>query len=158
MSDDRPPTDPSSWPDVARMVLSNRILQILVFIFIGFEIYNTAVIPAVQGTYATMKMKAEADMAKLNYKSQSQDAPAIGSTSDLGADDQAVLSPQGKPPVSREAQLAQLAYIKARIDEIRMTGADKTAATTRRIKAEETLRSEGIEIPEENPPPLPAKQ
>jgi glycosyltransferase A (GT-A) superfamily protein (DUF2064 family) len=37
----------------------NRWARILILIFLAFEIYNTAILPAIRGTYETMGIRAE---------------------------------------------------------------------------------------------------
>ncbi len=40
-------------------IWGNRWARILILIFLAFEIYNTAILPAIRGTYETMGAKAE---------------------------------------------------------------------------------------------------
>ncbi|MGO9543326.1 MAG: hypothetical protein ACLPPF_00810 [Rhodomicrobium sp.] len=40
-------------------IWANRWARILILIFLAFEIYNTAILPAIRGTYETMGIRAE---------------------------------------------------------------------------------------------------
>ncbi len=42
-------------------IWGNRWARILILIFLAFEIYNTAILPAIRGTYETMGIKAETE-------------------------------------------------------------------------------------------------
>ncbi|MFA5957067.1 hypothetical protein [Hyphomicrobium sp.] len=46
-----------------RSVAGNRLVQILAFIFVAFEIYNTAILPAIRGTFDAEKAGADATVA-----------------------------------------------------------------------------------------------
>lgn len=66
-----------------RALAGNRWVQVLAFLFVAFEIYNTAVLPAIRGTFDAMKARSEADIAKANaaaatsvYRSPSSGSPA----------------------------------------------------------------------------------
>ena len=48
----------------ARAIWHNKISRTLLFVLLAFEIYNAAVLPAIQGTYGIGKLKAEACSAK----------------------------------------------------------------------------------------------
>jgi hypothetical protein len=49
----------------ATAIWQNKISRTLLFILLAFEIYNTAILPAVQGTYNVGKLKAEECSAKM---------------------------------------------------------------------------------------------
>jgi hypothetical protein len=61
-------TDESSrglFVQAATAIWNNKIARILLFILVAFEIYNNAILPAVQGTYALAKLKAETCSARM---------------------------------------------------------------------------------------------
>lgn len=49
----------------ASAIWANRFARALLLILIAFEIYNTAILPAIQGTYGVGKLKAEECSAKM---------------------------------------------------------------------------------------------
>ncbi|MFA5957068.1 hypothetical protein [Hyphomicrobium sp.] len=59
-SSDRPPW----WRAAAAELWRSKWTRALAIIFVAFEIYNTAVLPAIRGTFETMKAKSDADIAK----------------------------------------------------------------------------------------------
>ncbi len=42
-------------------IWGNRWARILILIFLAFEIYNTAILPAIRGTYETMGIRADTE-------------------------------------------------------------------------------------------------
>ncbi len=42
-------------------IWGNRWARILIFLFLAFEVYNTAILPAIRGTYETMGIRAETE-------------------------------------------------------------------------------------------------
>jgi len=56
MSDQPPRSAPLQ---AVAAIWGNRWARILILIFLAFEIYNTAILPAIRGTFETMGAKAE---------------------------------------------------------------------------------------------------
>ncbi|MFA5957066.1 hypothetical protein [Hyphomicrobium sp.] len=63
MADQLPPSDRSGLFSAIHTIAGNRVVQILAFVFIAFEIYNTAILPAIRGTIELSKLSAEARTA-----------------------------------------------------------------------------------------------
>ena len=59
------PTPRDLAVQAATAIWQNKISRTLLFVLLAFEIYNTAVLPAIQGTYGLGKLKAEACSAKM---------------------------------------------------------------------------------------------
>ena len=65
---DQPATTRELVAQAASAIWSNRFARALLLILLAFEIYNTAILPAIQGTYSLEKLKAEAASAEANAK------------------------------------------------------------------------------------------
>ena len=62
---DQPATTRELIAQAASAIWRNRFARALLLILLAFEIYNTAILPAIQGTYSIGKLKAEACSAKM---------------------------------------------------------------------------------------------
>jgi hypothetical protein len=61
-----PPQTPRElFVQAATAIWRNRWARALILILFAFEIYNNAILPAIQGTYSIGKIRAEACSAKM---------------------------------------------------------------------------------------------
>ena len=80
-------TDPSPrlrelLPQAAGAIWRNRWTRALLIIFAAFEIYNTAILPAVRGTLEVRKLKAETDAATSTLQDFRSSAPPSPTSDD----------------------------------------------------------------------------
>ncbi|MGO9473870.1 MAG: hypothetical protein ACLPWS_10780 [Rhodomicrobium sp.] len=62
---DQPATPRELIVKAATAIWANKAARVLLLVLLAFEIYNNAVLPAIQGTYGIGKLKAEACSAKM---------------------------------------------------------------------------------------------
>ena len=63
---------PSPFRDAASAIWRNRWSRVLLLIFLAFEIYNNAILPAIRGTLETEKLKAETEAATAKFLNPNQ--------------------------------------------------------------------------------------
>lgn len=95
---DRPPSNFFQLPPSLRALAGNRWVQILAFVFVAFEIYNTAVLPAIRGTFDAMKAQADARRAAGEAEA------AAGSAYDPRARAAATVTPATPPSKSQRIE------------------------------------------------------
>jgi len=60
-----------------RALAGNKWIQILAFIFVAFEVYNTAILPAIRGTIETQRAQSEAIKADIEAKKAQAEGRAL---------------------------------------------------------------------------------